>query len=317
MNQLSSSFGPAFPPYVKPLLQSSDIPLSRQTIRSVGYSSGLPDPHLDTMWLNSTLRLPNTDPLTSPQSSALLQSPIPHSQNEHTSLEHMKEWADLRKATPPLSQISPPRLPSQSPAILHPGNTKPNHPLLSYWEAIKRHTYQHLLLRLPSLYSNRVDRVFQEARMSKPGAATTHAVVVAGAIALGVGGGNIPTAQGGEEGKRWVSDVLDGITGTPRRSFGTLRQPSERERLFDGNAGHNWGTPNFRSSPSSKFTPLGLHGPEASQATLADAVPPGEQWTVPHVPWSLERFKEEWESFVIGLIKEWKTLNVLSALLLT
>jgi hypothetical protein len=84
-----------------------------------------------------------------------------------------------------------------------------------------------------------------------------------------------------------------------------------------GMLGSIWGTPEFGPSPSPKFTALGLHGPEASQATLADAVPPGEQWTVPHVPWSLERFKEEWENFVMGLIKEWKTLNILSALLLT
>jgi hypothetical protein len=31
----------------------------------------------------------------------------------------------------------------------------------------------------------------------------------------------------------------------------------------------------------------------------------------------VERFRLEWESFVDGLIKEWKTLNVVSALLLT
>ena len=142
----------------------------------------------------------------------------------------------------------------------------------------------------------------------------TQAVMVVGAIALGVGGGNIAAAQGGEESKRWVSDVLDGVTGTPRRSFGTPRHPSEREALFDANV---WGSPELGPSPSPKITPLALHGQEASQATLADTVPPGEQWTVPHVPWTLERFKEEWEGFVIGLIKEWKTLNILSALLLT
>ncbi len=66
------------------------------------------------------------------------------------------------------------------------------------------------------------------------------------------------------------------------------------------------------------FTPLGLQGPETStsQTTFADPIPPEEQWTVPHVPWSLARFKEEWENFVNGLINEWKTLNILSALLL-
>ena len=223
--------------------------------------------------------------------------------------------------TPLLSRISPLHLASQLPGISHPENTKPNNPLPNYWKEIVRQIYRHLLLRLPSLYFNRVGRVFQEARISKPDlellisrATATHAVLVAGAIALGVGGGNIPTAQGGEEGRRWREEVLDGITGTPRQSFGTPRHPSEREGLFDGHAGprHSWDTPEFGPSPSPKFTPLGLHGAEASQATLADASPSGEQW-----PRSLERFKTEWEHFVIGLIKEWKTLNILSALLLT
>ena len=63
--------------------------------------------------------------------------------------------------------------------------------------------------------------------------------------------------------------------------------------------------------PRPTSTPLGLRGAEASRATLVNAGPPGRQW-----PRSLERFKEEWEYFVIGLIDEWKTLNILSALLL-
>ena len=221
--------------------------------------------------------------------------------------------------TPLLSRISPLHLPLQLPGISHADNTKPKPPLPSYWKEIVRQIYRHLLLRLPSLYFNRVGRVFQEARISKPDlellisrATATHAVLVAGAIALGVGGGNIPTAQGGEEGRRWVEDVLDGITGTPRPSFGTPRHPSEREGILDGHAGHLWDTPEIGPSPSPKFTPFGFHGAEASQATLADGGPPGEQW-----PRSLERFKGEWENFVIGLIKEWKTLNILSALLLT
>jgi len=225
--------------------------------------------------------------------------------------------------TPLLSRISPLHLASRIPGISNSDNTKPNHPPPRYWEQIIRQIYSHLLLRLPSLYFNRVGRVFQEARMSKPDlellishATVTNAVVVGGVIALGVGGANIPTSQSGQEGRRWASDILDGITGTPRRSIGTPRHPNERE-LLDGNAGHSWATPEFGPSPSPKFTALGLHGVEASHGTLADSVPPGEQWSVPHVPWSLERFKEEWEDFVVGLIKEWKTLNILSALLLT
>ena len=212
--------------------------------------------------------------------------------------------------------IPPPLLPSQTPGTPHPDNIK-HQPRPSFWEEIIRQIYRYLLLRLPSLYFNRVGRVFLEAHMSKPDlellisrATATHAIVVAGAIAMGVGGRDIPTSQGGEEGRRRFLDI---IAGTPRRSHGTLRNPSEREGMTEGS---KYGTVDFGASPPPMLTPLGPLGPEASQVTLADSVPPGEQWTVPHVPWSLARFKEEWENFVIRLINEWKTLNILSALLL-
>ena len=214
-----------------------------------------------------------------------------------------------------------PLLPSQIAGSSRPDNIKQQSPP-SYWAEIMRQIYRYLLLRLPSLYFNRVGRVFQEAHMSRPDlellisrATATHAVVLAGAMALGVGASDAPTSQGREEERRRVVDVM---AGTPRRSLGTLRYPSEREGMTDGNTGSDCGTIEFGASPPTMYTPLGLQGPEtsASQTTFADTVPPDEQWTVPHVPWSLARFKEEWETFVTGLINEWKTLNILSALLL-
>ena len=42
-----------------------------------------------------------------------------------------------------------------------------------------------------------------------------------------------------------------------------------------------------------------------------------EDWVPPNVSPSLARFKLSWESFVASLVREWKTLNVLSALLLS
>ncbi|KAI0246780.1 hypothetical protein BJV78DRAFT_1286112 [Lactifluus subvellereus] len=42
-----------------------------------------------------------------------------------------------------------------------------------------------------------------------------------------------------------------------------------------------------------------------------------EEWVPPNVSPALARFKRSWESFVDSLVREWKTLNVLSALLLT
>ena len=213
--------------------------------------------------------------------------------------------------------LSPPHLASQLPA--HPDNIK-HQPPPNFWKEIIRQIYRYLLLRLPSLYSNRVGRVFQEARVSKldlelliSRATATHAVVVAGVVALGVGGSDIPTSHGRKEGRRWI---LDSIAGTPRPPHGTPRNLNEREGMTEGSAGNKYGTVEYGASPSPMLTPLGPLRPEASQVTLADSVPPDEQWTVPHVPWSLARFKEEWETFVIRLINEWKTLNILSALLL-
>jgi hypothetical protein len=42
-----------------------------------------------------------------------------------------------------------------------------------------------------------------------------------------------------------------------------------------------------------------------------------EDWRPPNVSPALARFKQSWEAFVDTLMREWKTLNVLSALLLS
>lgn len=48
-----------------------------------------------------------------------------------------------------------------------------------------------------------------------------------------------------------------------------------------------------------------------------DEWPADHEWVAPNVSPALIRFKESWETFVESVLKEWKTLNVLSALLLT
>jgi hypothetical protein len=42
-----------------------------------------------------------------------------------------------------------------------------------------------------------------------------------------------------------------------------------------------------------------------------------EEWVPPNVSPALARFKRSWETFVDSLVREWKTLNILSALLLS
>jgi len=45
--------------------------------------------------------------------------------------------------------------------------------------------------------------------------------------------------------------------------------------------------------------------------------PADHEWVSPNVSSTMIRFKESWESFIESVLKEWKTLNVVSALLLT
>ena len=45
--------------------------------------------------------------------------------------------------------------------------------------------------------------------------------------------------------------------------------------------------------------------------------PVPRDWHPPNVSPSLARFKQNWEDFVDTLVREWKTLNVVSALLLS
>ncbi|KAH9007697.1 hypothetical protein EDB83DRAFT_700068 [Lactarius deliciosus] len=51
--------------------------------------------------------------------------------------------------------------------------------------------------------------------------------------------------------------------------------------------------------------------------TTGTLLPFPEDWIPPNVSPALARFKLSWETFVASLVREWKTLNVLSALLLS
>lgn len=57
---------------------------------------------------------------------------------------------------------------------------------------------------------------------------------------------------------------------------------------------------------------------EGDNSTIVEGgLPPPDEWQVPTVSAPLARFKMEWEEFVQSLMKEWKTLNLVSALLLS
>lgn len=57
--------------------------------------------------------------------------------------------------------------------------------------------------------------------------------------------------------------------------------------------------------------------PSVQNLTSRIVLPFPEDWVPPNVSPALARFKRSWENFVDSLVREWKTLNVLSALLLS
>lgn len=55
----------------------------------------------------------------------------------------------------------------------------------------------------------------------------------------------------------------------------------------------------------------------AAPSSMPVTLPFPEDWTPPLVSPALVRFKHSWEAFIDSLLREWKTLNVVSALLLS
>ncbi|KIY72501.1 hypothetical protein CYLTODRAFT_417889 [Cylindrobasidium torrendii FP15055 ss-10] len=73
------------------------------------------------------------------------------------------------------------------------------------------------------------------------------------------------------------------------------------------------------AAPPGLSTGIGIMGHVGSAALLSDDTPltVAEDWTAPYVSPALVRFKHSWEAFIDSLLREWKTLNVVSALLLS
>ena len=66
------------------------------------------------------------------------------------------------------------------------------------------------------------------------------------------------------------------------------------------------------------LAPAAALGPGAQAlAPIPVSLPFPEDWSPPAVSPALARFKNSWEAFIDSLLREWKTLNVVSALLLS
>lgn len=80
-----------------------------------------------------------------------------------------------------------------------------------------------------------------------------------------------------------------------------------------GNGDRPWSPP-----VPAAVLPMGIVGNAAGiLGSTGQLVPYPEDWTPPAVSPTLARFKNSWEEFIDSLLREWKTLNVVSALLLS
>ncbi|KAK0455722.1 uncharacterized protein EV420DRAFT_1552868 [Desarmillaria tabescens] len=71
------------------------------------------------------------------------------------------------------------------------------------------------------------------------------------------------------------------------------------------------------NSNAYRTSAAGVSGHVGAAALVADLDILPEDWAAPFVSPALVRFKHSWEAFIDTLMREWKTLNVVSALLLT
>ena len=80
-----------------------------------------------------------------------------------------------------------------------------------------------------------------------------------------------------------------------------------------GNGDRPWSPP-----VPAAVLPMGIVGNAAGiLGSTGQLVPYPEDWTPPVVSPALAKFKNSWEEFIDSLLREWKTLNVVSALLLS
>jgi len=158
-------------------------------------------------------------------------------------------------------------------------------------DVLPRYIYLNLLLRLPALYFSRVARVFRDAEISRP---DIERMTEAGEHSI------LPLPFDPQ-----VDDHANSV-------YEQLRHPM-----------HHTPEGRHRREPvKDRGVPVHLNATAGlgmgTQAGVAAATPP-------HVPQevrplqivtpALRKFKHSWEIFIDSLLREWKTLNVVSALL--
>ncbi|KAG9082337.1 hypothetical protein FS749_006923, partial [Ceratobasidium sp. UAMH 11750] len=153
------------------------------------------------------------------------------------------------------------------------------------WDQILRQVYRHFLLRLPSVYFTRVSKVFEEAELSRVE----------------------------------VQKMIDASKRARTRRIRTERRRKSLEHVHmqpPAQSQSQVPAPASTSAPPERQA-KGHRTIDFSAIDPTDYFPSEREWSTPIVSPSLQRFKQSWDEFMDSLNKEWKTLNVVSALLLS
>ncbi|KAF9074689.1 hypothetical protein BDP27DRAFT_1316661 [Rhodocollybia butyracea] len=167
-----------------------------------------------------------------------------------------------------------------------------------FLDTLPRVIYLHLLLRIPSMYFSRVARIFEDAEVSKP---DIHRMIEA----CGRGGSHFLQTQNslGPGPNNLTVEANANTTMAPNNISNTVHLGGTG--LGPGPASGNTTATNIAAAVSVVDLPL-------------PSLPFPNEWsTTPFVSPALVRFKLSWETFIDSLMREWKTLNVVSALLLS
>ncbi|RDB20239.1 hypothetical protein Hypma_012623 [Hypsizygus marmoreus] len=145
-------------------------------------------------------------------------------------------------------------------------------------DTLPRQVYLHILLRLPAMYFTRVAKIFEDAEVSRPD----------------------------------IQRMIESGGGGSAFLFSSASEPV------------TVGTVESSAAPPGTLSPtmaagIGLTAQVGVAPTSVPQMPLPypDDWTPPLVSPALIRFKHSWEAFIDSLVREWKTLNVVSALLLS
>lgn len=218
-------------------------------------------------------------------------------------------------------------------------------------DTVPRQIYLHLLMRLPRMYFGRVARIFEDAEVSRPDVGRLRELVGNGGGVGGIGGAGGGRGGGGEGmgmGRRgwefeeevdrevdremeWMGEREFGAYGYggyrdyyEARSPYEVRSPRSAHERLESRSRAGEGVDERGRSMTMRSPRSGRERDVRSPGGDADdwddgmsRVEAGMGVGVGAVSPALVRFKRSWETFVDSLIKEWKTFNLVSALLLS